>query len=45
MHTRPDKTFQIDISESSIDDFLTLIFQLQDIKIRSNKNRHQIDIK
>jgi hypothetical protein len=38
--TRPDKNFKIHIL-----DFLTLIFQLQDIKIRSNKNRHQIDIK
>jgi hypothetical protein len=27
------------------DDFLTLIFQLLGIQIRSNKYRHQIDVK
>jgi hypothetical protein len=42
---RPAKLFKLIYYSHIFDDFLTLIFQLWDIKIRSNKCIHQIDIK
>jgi hypothetical protein len=42
--TLPDKTFQ-KYKLHLFDDILNLTFQLRDIKIRSNKYRHQIGMK